>query len=36
YAKLGISEVKMGAKTEDPAAWTARVVKEVLPKLDQI
>jgi F420-dependent oxidoreductase-like protein len=36
YAKLGIAEVKMGAKTDDPPSWTERLVDEVIPKLTEI
>ncbi len=36
YAKLGVAEVKMGAKTDDPPTWTARVVEDVLPQLNEI
>jgi F420-dependent oxidoreductase-like protein len=36
YAALGISEIKMSTKTDDPAAWLSRVVDEVVPKLNAI
>ncbi|MES2171958.1 MAG: LLM class F420-dependent oxidoreductase [Actinomycetota bacterium] len=36
YSRLGISEVKMSAKTDDPPSWTARLVERVLPKLAAI
>jgi F420-dependent oxidoreductase-like protein len=36
YAALGIKEVKMAPKGDDPVAWTRRVVDEVLPKIANI
>ncbi len=36
YAALGVDEVKLGAKTDDPAGWTEKVTELVVPRLTDL
>src|ERR1700761_5663699 len=36
YRDLGIDEVKMSAKTDNPPAWMTEVVEKVLPRLSEL
>jgi F420-dependent oxidoreductase-like protein len=36
YAALGVDEVKLGAKTDDPAGWTEKVTERVIPRLSEL
>jgi F420-dependent oxidoreductase-like protein len=36
YAALGVDEVKMGAKTDDPAGWAEKLTERVIPRLTEV